>query len=191
VGPRLEALNAFLNVELQGRNSMEATGDAARLAYRMSLLYAACWALAPAVQLSRPQIRQLGRGSLLLTGAGLMVAERGASYASICQGPTADKFTHGAKTLACGLLSALDLAIKSTVHGDDQNAVLQDCAALADAPPEQALRFLAVLTQLVGFGECVRTEPHRDLTRWLTCLHDHWPVGEVGQVSGAAALGRH
>lgn len=79
-----------------------------------------------------------------------------AGCASGLQGPAARQLTNAAKRLACGLLNAFAWAVKNTVlPGPNRHTVPLDCAALADAPPEQGLRFLTTLTQLVGFGELV------------------------------------
>ena len=151
VGPRLEALSAFLDGELRRGTTMEAAAAAACLTNRLSLLYLSCWSIARTVQLSRTQTRQLGRGTLLLTDAGLEIVMQ--LVGSGCQGSAAHQLTHSAKELACGLLNALAWAINCTMLADSRDTVFQDCAALSDAPPEQALRFLAEITQLVGFGE--------------------------------------
>lgn len=142
----LEALDPLLTSQLAGAPDDNLRAEICALTFAIGRLYAGCWYVADPAQLSREQARQLSRGTLLLIGVGRAALAQLAAI--LPAGPSrSGTLQDVSQILLLGLAQALG-------HADSNASTLyNECAAVGQAPPEQALVFLATVSELAASGK--------------------------------------
>lgn len=151
VGPRLEALNLLITAGLSGAGDAGAVLAHQTLAYSLCCLYGSCWRMAGSVPFTSAQAQLLGRGTLLVVGAGRIALE--STAAALPAGPLRSEQL---RDHCYGLLFAMRHELRFAAgQPDGGRAELRRCALLDQVPPEQALSLLAAIAEAVGPGEAV------------------------------------